>query len=76
MYFDVIYKSPVFSSEIPVEPGPGCSTNFTNTHFPSKTQIVDSGNELEYFFQLKYYHTLNPVCTFNQYHKKIFNFTL
>ena len=40
-----------------------------------KTQIVDWGNELEYFFHIKYYHTLNPICTFNQYHKKICNFT-
>ena len=27
------------------------------------------------FFSFKiYFHTLNPVCSFNQYHKKIFNF--
>ena len=25
------------------------------------------------YFHIKYYHTLNPVRTFNQYHKKIFN---
>ena len=73
--FNVISKTPVFSIEIP---GPALDlipilpilmcTFHQNTNRGLKKRI-------RVYFHLKYYHTLNPVCTFNQYHKKIFNFT-
>ena len=50
-----------------------------------KIQIIDWGNELKllfvclfcfvFYLHLKYYHTFNPVCSFIQYHEKIYNFT-
>ena len=50
------------------------NTHFTNTHvhFPSQHNWWIE-KRIGIYIHLKYYHTLNPVCTFNQYHKKIFN---
>ena len=53
-------------------PGSWFNTHFTNTHVNTNRGLK---KRIRVYFHLKYYQTLNPVCTFNQYHKKIFNFT-
>ena len=53
---------------IPILPTLAC-TFHQNTNRRLKKRI-------RVYVHFKYYHTLNPVCTFNQYHKRIFNFTL
>ena len=73
--FDVISKSPAgiqyrntrHGPLIPILPTLTCSFH-QNTNLGLKKRIG-------VYFHLKYYHTLNPMRTFNQYHKKIFNFT-
>ena len=75
MYFDVILKkNPVFIFENPspahillhILPTPTFHQN-TNRGLRKRIRV--------FFFHLKYYQTLNPVCTFNRYHKRIFDLT-
>ena len=70
--FDVISKTPYSVSNFPARPGPA---NDLIPILPTLTCTFPLGlkKRIRVNFHLKYYHTLNPVCTFNQYHKKIFN---
>ena len=71
MYFWCYIKKKRFSvSKFPARPW--FYYPFYQHSLSIKIQIVDWGNELEYSFHLKYYHTLNLVCTFNQNHKRSF----
>ena len=69
----MLYKNPVFSFEIPDPVQDLLPILPTHTFHQNTNRRLRK--PIKVFFNLKYDHTLDPVCTFKPYHKRIFNFT-